>query len=135
VSAERGSLTVVTAAVIGLALIASMGIADVAKVLVVRAHAQAAADSAALAAAQELALASGRRPSELARDYAALNGASLSACICEPGTLQAIVTVNLRVTGLLLFPGRRSVSATARAVVDLRYSNPAARGSRLTGAR
>jgi secretion/DNA translocation related TadE-like protein len=135
VRAERGSITVVTAAVIGLALVVSMGVADVARVLVARAHAQAAADSAALAAAQELALASGRLPSQLAGEYAALDGATMRACICEPGTLQAIVTVEVSVTGLLLFPGRRSVSATARAVVDLSYSNPAARGSRLTGAR
>lgn len=117
--AQRGSITVVTAAVIGLALVASMGIAEVAKVLVARAHAQGAADSAALAAAQELALASGRSPAELAREYAASNGASLKSCQCEPGSLQAIVTVEMSVSGLLLMPGRRYVSAKARAVVDL----------------
>ena len=114
----------VTAAVIGLILILSMGVADVARVLVVRAHAQAAADSAALAAAQELARASGRGPCQLAGEYAARNGASLHSCVGEPGTLQAIVTVDMRVVGLLLFPGGRSVSARARAVVDL----PAASG-------
>ncbi len=122
--AQRGSITVVTAAVIGLALVASMGIAEVAKVLVARAHAQGAADSAALAAAQELALASGRSPSELAREYAASNGASLKICRCDPGTLQAIVTVEMSVSGLLLMPGRRYVSAKARAVVDLPAAPP-----------
>ena len=118
-ASDRGSITVVAAAVIGLALVSSMGVTDVARVLVARAHAQAAADSAALAAAQELALATGRRPSQLAGEYAARNNAALRACVCAPGTLQAIVTVDAHVDGLLLIPGRRSVSAVARAVVDL----------------
>jgi secretion/DNA translocation related TadE-like protein len=116
---DRGSISVVTAAVIGIALICCIGVADLAKVLVVRAHAQAAADSAALAAAQELALASGRLPAALAAEYATRNGATLLGCKCDPGTTQAIVGVSMSVGHLLLLPGDRTVIAWARAVVDI----------------
>jgi secretion/DNA translocation related TadE-like protein len=116
---DRGSISVVAAAVIGLTLVCSVGVADVAKVLVARAHAQAAADSAALAAAQELAFASGRPPSALAGEFARRNGAALLGCACDRGTTQAIVHVALPVGHLLLVPGRRTVDAWARAVVDL----------------
>ena len=57
--------------------------------------------------------------SEIAATYAALNGAQLSICLCEPGTLEATVTVSIRVDGFLLIAGARTVQARARAVVDL----------------
>ena len=62
VRSERGSITVVAAAVIAIIVVATMGVADVGKALVARAHAQQAADAAALAAAQELALPTGSEP-------------------------------------------------------------------------
>ncbi len=52
-SEERGSVTVVTAAVIALLVVITMGAADVGHALVARAHAEQAADAAALAAAEE----------------------------------------------------------------------------------
>jgi secretion/DNA translocation related TadE-like protein len=118
-NADRGSISVVAAAAIGIALACSVGVADVAKVLVVRAHAQAAADSAALAAAQELAFASGRLPASLAGEFAKRDGATLLGCKCDPGTTEAIVHVSMPVGRLLLVPGDRTVFAWARAVVDL----------------
>ena len=119
VRSERGSITVVAAAVIALALVCSMGVGDVAKALVARAHAQAAADAVALATAQELALASGRRPGDVAAEYAGRNGATLLACTCETGTTEAIIEVEVPVGALLLLSDDRSVAARARAVVDL----------------
>ena len=115
---ERGSITVVTAAVIAVAVVATMGAADVGKALIAHAHAQAAADAAALAAAQELAIATGRDPAWWAGDYAARNGASLTACRCVRGSNEAVVSVSVPVGRLLLLPGSRSARASARAVVD-----------------
>ena len=72
---ERGSVSVVVAAIVLLALVLSVGVTDVARVLVARSHARTAADAAALAVAQELALPSGTDPADVAADYAARNGA------------------------------------------------------------
>lgn len=114
---ERGSITLVSAAVIGLAFVVTLGAADLGRVLVARSHARTAADAAALAAVQELALPTGRLPAEVAADYAARNGAELTACTCEPSTLEATVQVTVRVSGMLLIPGERVVAARARAIV------------------
>jgi len=122
---EHGSVSVVAAVVIGIALVCSLGVADVAKALVARAHAQAAADAAALAAAQELALADGRDPAELAAEFATRNGASIVSCDCPGGGSEAIVRVTLPVGSLFLLADDRTVTAAARAVVDLPSSSPA----------
>ena len=61
---EHGSVSIVVAAIVLLALVLSVGVADVARVLVARSHARTAADAAALAVAQELALPSGVDPAE-----------------------------------------------------------------------
>ncbi len=116
---ERGSITVVAAGVIAITVIATMGVADVGKALVARAHGQRAADAAALAAAQELALPTGRVPAEVAADLAARNGTALTACVCPAGSLEATVTVRADVGRLLLLPGDRTIEVMARAVVDL----------------
>jgi secretion/DNA translocation related TadE-like protein len=116
---ERGSITLVSVAVIGLAFVVALGAADLGTVLIARSHARTAADAAALAAVQELALPSGRLPVDVAADYAARNGAALTACTCEPATFEAIVQVAVEVDGLLLVPGDRIVTARARAIVSV----------------
>ena len=116
---ERGSVSVVIAAVVLLALVLSLGVADVAHVLVARSRARTAADAAALAVAQDLVIPSGVVLSDIAANYAALNGAELSVCVCEPGASEATVTVSIRVDGFLLVAGARTVQARSRAVVDL----------------
>lgn len=118
-SRERGSVSIVVAAVILLALVLSIGVADVARVLVARSHARTAADAAALAAAQELALPSGADPAAVAAAYAERNDAILSDCICAAGTSDATVTVSIAVDGFLLVTGSRTVVARARAVVEM----------------
>lgn len=118
-SEERGSVTIVTAGIVAIVIIATLGVADVGRALIAQAHAQAAADAAALAAAQELALATGSDPSTVAADYSAQNDATMVSCVCAPGGTDAIVTVRVPVGHLLLVPGDRWVTAAARADVDL----------------
>ena len=121
---EHGSVSVVVAAIVLVALVLSVGIADVARVLVARSHARTAADAAALAAAQELALPSGTDPTDMAAIYAGRNGAVMSDCSCAPGTAEATVTVMIVVEGFLLVTGTRTVTARARAVVDMSGEPP-----------
>jgi secretion/DNA translocation related TadE-like protein len=119
VTRERGSVSVVLAAGVLVVLVLTMGVADVGTVLIARSRARTAADAAALAAADELALPTGLDPAALAAEYAARNGATLTACGCDVGTFEADVVVTVHVDELLLFPGARDAVARARAVVDL----------------
>jgi secretion/DNA translocation related TadE-like protein len=114
---DTGSVSVVIAAVAAMVLVLVMGAVDVGKVLAARDRAQTAADAAALAAAQELAVTPGTDPSGVASRYAALNGAIVTAFTWTGS--DAEVTVSEQVAGLLLGLGTRSVTASARAVVDL----------------
>jgi secretion/DNA translocation related TadE-like protein len=116
---DRGSVTVVMAAMLPVVLFLAMGTADLGRTLVARSRARAAADAAALAAAQELALPTGGDPVEIARDYAARGGGELTACTCAAGSSEAVVDVDVPVGALLLLPRSRVVTARARAVVDL----------------
>jgi secretion/DNA translocation related TadE-like protein len=118
-SSDRGSVSVVVAAAVGMALVVTMGAADVGRALIARSRAEAAADLAALAAAQELALPSGREPADVAADFADRNGARLVACTCQPGASEAIVGVAVDVRGFLLPLPDRTVIGVARAVIDL----------------
>jgi secretion/DNA translocation related TadE-like protein len=118
VMSQRGSVSIVVAGVAVVALVASLGLADVGKALVARARARAAADAAALAAAQELALPSGQAQSELAGDYATRNGASLVSCACAAGTLAATVEVEVAVGAMFLASDGLTVRSQARAVIE-----------------
>lgn len=118
---EHGSVSIVAAALMSIALVIAMGAADLARVLTCAARAQTAADAAALAAAQELALRSepDRSPTEIAAAFAARNDAILTACSCEAGGTEATVTVTVRVGALMLAPDDRVATARARAVVQV----------------
>jgi hypothetical protein len=94
-SAERGSISIVVAGIATVALIAS------------------------LAAAQELALPSGRTPADVAGEYAARNGATLSSCSCAAGTLSVTVEVSAPVGVMFLASDDLTVRALARAAVDV----------------
>ena len=116
---ERGSVSVLVAAIVGVVVVLALGTADVARVLATAASAQTAADASALAAVQELAMPSGLVPAEVASEYAERNGASLVSCECPVESFEAVVTVRIPVGTLLLFGDDRLVEAVARAVVDL----------------
>ena len=109
----------VVAAAVGMALVVSMGVADVGRALIARSRAEGVADLAALAAAQELAFPSGVDPATFAADYADRNGARLVSCSCAAGTLEVTVEVAVPVRDFLLPLPDRDVIGTARAVVDL----------------
>jgi secretion/DNA translocation related TadE-like protein len=116
---ERGSISIVVAAAVGMALVVTMGAADVGRALIARSRAEAVADLAALAAAQELALPSGIDPSTVAAEYADRNGGWLVSCSCATGTSEAVVEVVVPVRGFFLPIRDRDVVGVARAVVDL----------------
>ena len=116
---QRGSVSVVVAASVGMALVVSMGVADVGRALIARSRAEAVADLAALAGAQELAFPSGVDPATLAADYAERNGARFVSCSCAAGTFEATVEVAVPVRGFLLPLADRDAIGIARAVVDL----------------
>ena len=124
---ERGSVSIVAAAIMTIVAVMTLATADLAQVLVASGRAQAAADSAALAAAQELALPrSGSSPAQVATEYAVRNGGTLIECRCEIGSVEATVIAEVETGPLLLLLGERHVQARARAVVgtDLSGTDP-----------
>jgi secretion/DNA translocation related TadE-like protein len=116
---ERGSVTVAAAGALVALLVCTMGISDISRVLRARTEARTAADAAALAAAQDIAVPTGADPAAPAADLAARNGARLIACECSVGGDDAVVTVERSVERLWLVPGALTLSVEARAVVEL----------------
>lgn len=101
-------MTVVAGALAAaLALLLAGFAADVAETSAIKAKAQLAADAAALAAVAESGPYGGGEHRRTAARYAALNGARLVECLCEPGSTAVQVRV---VAG--------DVVADARAVFD-----------------
>ena len=117
---QAGSVSIVAAALMSIALVLAIGAADVARVLTKAARAQTAADAAALAAAQELAAPSAGEPSpaSVAAWYSARNGAELIDCACDPEGSEVVVAVQVDVGSLTFAPDSRVVTARARAVVE-----------------
>jgi secretion/DNA translocation related TadE-like protein len=114
---ESGSVSILTAGSLALVMVLTLVSVDLLAALRAKGRAETAADAAALAAAQEIAIPTGASPTEIAADYAELNGASLLSCTCEPGSSEAIAEV--RVTAAFLFLGPdRVVSYRARAVIE-----------------
>lgn len=117
---EEGSVSLLVAGSVAALVVFSMGLADLARVMLAASRAQTSADAAALAAAQALALDEREPlPVELAATYATINGAVLETCTCDPGSFGATVEVRMPVGDLFLFGDDRSVLARARADVDL----------------
>jgi Flp pilus assembly protein TadG len=110
---------VIIGGVVVIMIVLTLGAADLGTALIARERAHAAADAAALAAAQELAMPSGSLPQLQAADYASRNGASLLSCTCDVGSQQAQVGVSVTIGHLFLFPGAHAVESRSRAVVDL----------------
>jgi secretion/DNA translocation related TadE-like protein len=117
---EDGATTVLVAAILLLAGVLALLSVDLLRILQAKSRAQTAADAAALAAAQELAVPRGRVPPDVAAGYAKLNGATLLACRCDPGTREAVVEVQTSVA-LVFLGGSRTVHALARAVVEAAF--------------
>jgi secretion/DNA translocation related TadE-like protein len=110
----------VAVVVIGLAL--SLGAARLGGALVGRAHADSAADAAALAAADALALGRGEDAAQsAARQTAASNHARLVSCACSGTTAQVVVEVDVPGLGVLgsVARGRAKAEVRPECVVDL----------------
>lgn len=116
--AEAGSVSVVAAAILLATMVLALGAADLARVLIAASTAQTAADAGALAAAQSLAFPGDPDPAVVAADLVVRNGGRLRSCVCEPGTFEARVEVEVLVGRLFLSPDDLAVGAEARAVVE-----------------
>lgn len=113
---ENGSVSVLTIGSVFLACVLVLISVDLMKAFQAKARAQTAADAAALAAAQEIAIPSGRTPEDVASEYAQRDGATLVSCACAPGATEAQVEVEAPIDLIFLSPGR-TVVAVARAVI------------------
>lgn len=108
-------MTIVAAAMMVIVAVLVLGATDVWRVLEAKSRAQTAADAAALAAAQSLALPDGVAPAEAAAAFATGNGGELKSCSCDYGQNAALVEVAVDVGDLLLIPGAHTVTARAKA--------------------
>jgi secretion/DNA translocation related TadE-like protein len=116
---ERGSVSIVLVALLGIVVLLATGVADAAAALHASERAHDAADAAALAAAVEMAMPEGRSATDVAAEYAARNGATLVECACDPTTFEAVVSVRAPVGRLWLFADDLVADASARAVVAM----------------
>ncbi|MFM8998754.1 MAG: pilus assembly protein TadG-related protein [Actinomycetota bacterium] len=125
-SEDRGSVSVVVAASVAALLLLGLGVRDLAVVALAGGRAASAADAAALAAVQAMAMPPFDDPRVVAAEYAERNGAELVGCRCEASFYEADVTVAIAVGGLWLAPDGLVVRRSARAVVDLPPPIPSA---------
>jgi secretion/DNA translocation related TadE-like protein len=104
---ERGSVSVLALAAVGISVVLCLGIARVGGAAALQARADNAADAAALAGADALALGQGSAAAvRSARGAASLNRARLVSCSCAGDAAEVVVQL-----------GR--AHGHARAVVDL----------------
>jgi secretion/DNA translocation related TadE-like protein len=91
---ERGSVAIMSLAGIGLALVLCLGVARVGGAVVLQSRADSAADAAALAAADALALGhSSREATAAARSAAGENDARFVSCSCSGDAAEVIVRI------------------------------------------
>ena len=103
---ERGNVSVLMVAGVGLAVVLCLGVARVGEATILAARADTAADAAALAGADALALGMSSSAAVAAAQAAAFdNGAQLVSCTCRDGSAEVVVAL-----------GR--AHGRARAVVD-----------------
>lgn len=119
IASDRGSVSIVLVALLGVVVLLTTGVADATAALHASERAQNAADAAALAAAEEMAMPAGRTPEDVAAEYAERNDVVLVHCTCDPETFEAVVTVRVPVGRLWLFADDLVADGSARAVVVL----------------
>jgi len=103
---DRGNMSVLMVAGIGLAAVLCLGVARVGEATILASRADSAADAAALAGADALALGRSSAAALAAAQAAASdNGAQLVSCTCRDGSAEVVVAL-----------GR--AHGRARAVVD-----------------
>jgi secretion/DNA translocation related TadE-like protein len=118
---ERGTISIVAVTGALILCLGALAAADLGSMLLARARAQSAADSAALAAvvAEAPILGQGDDPETAARTEAARNGSQLIRCDCASGDTVATVEVSVvpRLTFLSGWFGSH-VHAEGRAALD-----------------
>lgn len=92
---ERGAVSIVVVAILLVGLALAVGAARAGVAMIGQARAETAADAAALAAADTLALGRGRADAA-ATDAASRNGARLVSCDCRGSHAEVVVEVQLR---------------------------------------
>ncbi|HYZ91512.1 MAG TPA: Rv3654c family TadE-like protein [Actinomycetota bacterium] len=119
---EDGFASAIVLALLALAALLCLAVADAANVLVARARAQSAADAAALAAAvaQWPFASRDETPQEAAERMATSNGARLESCACALRDDSATVTVSVPTRIRMLGVAPSSVSASATSSLDVR---------------
>jgi uncharacterized membrane protein len=114
---DDGFVSAIVLALLALAGLLCLAIADAANVLVSRARVQSAADAASLAAAvaQWPFASRDEAPDEAAERTAVANGATLESCECPPRGASATVTVSMatRIRMLGIAPARVRASASS----------------------
>jgi secretion/DNA translocation related TadE-like protein len=118
-TSERGSMTVLVAAVVAIVALLALGVGEVGRVVALRQTAQTAADAAALGAAPVTFLGPASPEAE-ARRLAAENGATLIGCTCtfDPVWRARTVVVRVAVDAGLGWLGIHTVNAEAAAEFD-----------------
>ena len=92
---ERGNVSVVALAGVGLALVLCLGVARIGSAVVLQSRADTAADAAALAAADALALGHSDAVARgAARAAASANGARLVTCACSGDIAEVAVEIS-----------------------------------------
>jgi secretion/DNA translocation related TadE-like protein len=121
---EAGSVAVLVCGLIALAVVLMLAIVGLGGAVVLAGRAEAAADAAALAGADTVALGTGSRACGAASLVAQTDGARVVECDVEPGAVE--VVVELEGSGAAALG--RSVRARARAEIDLSASPGGAAG-------
>jgi secretion/DNA translocation related TadE-like protein len=119
---ERGAVSILMLAVLVIGLVLAMGAARLGGALIGRARAESAADAAALAAADRLAVGDGSAAARTAAGAtASSNDARLLSCDCSGTTAEVVVEVDVPAWGALFGPARGRAKAEVRpeCVVDL----------------
>jgi secretion/DNA translocation related TadE-like protein len=112
---ERGAASIVMLAVLVMGVVLSMGAARLGNAIDGRARADSAADAAALAAADWLALGEGPEAARAAaRQTAASNGARLISCACSGTVAEVVVEVDLPALAGIGGPARSHAKAEVR---------------------
>lgn len=121
-SADRGSVTVIAAALVAVMLVLTVVVAGSGVALAARFQASTAADAAALAAAPVTFRSYGARgsPGSEARRFAAANGARLLRCDCpvDRSWRRRVVTTVVEVRANIPGLGERAIRAVGRAAFD-----------------
>jgi secretion/DNA translocation related TadE-like protein len=119
---ERGSVTILMVAVVVIGVVLSLGAGRLGGAIVGRARADTAADAAALAAADALALGEDANAAgAAARATAARNDARLVSCVCIGTTAEVVVDVDVPGIGALgaVARGRAKAEVRPECVLEL----------------